>query len=222
MAYLDLLAERGIDGAHPGGFALTRALLGREMIDSNTVVLDVGCGTGQTSSYIAKKYKCSVVAIDNNAKMLEKAQQRFQKDNLKIRLVRADAMCLPFWPNSFDIVLAESVTIFTNIIRTLREYFRVLKPSGTLIDVEMTAEMPLTVEEWKDVKSVYGIKQVPTQDEWTCMLKAAGFSNIQIFKGRMNPLELLFGNRLGEEFSAHFNLMKQYYRKLGYRVYRCN
>ncbi len=221
MTYLELLAERGIDGAHPGGFALTRALLRREMIDANTTVLDVGCGTGQTSSYIAKKFKCRVVAVDNNPKMLEKAQQRFQKDSLKIGLVRADAMRLPFWPNSFDLVLAESVTIFTNISRTLREYSRVLKPGGILIDIEMTAEMPLTAEELKDVKSVYGIKQVPTQDEWTDMLKAAGFSSIQILKGRINPLELLFGNRLGKEFSAHFNLMKQYYRKLGYRVYRC-
>lgn len=221
MEYLDLLAEHGIEGAHPGGFALTRALLRREKIDHNTVVLDVGCGTGQTAAYLVKKYGCRVVAVDNNLKMLEKARQRFQKNGLEIRLCHADAMLLPFRPNSFDLVLAESVTIFTAINRSLKEYARVLKPTGTLIEIEMTAELPLTSEELKDVRTTYGIRQVPTQEEWAGMLRAAGFSNIQILRGRINPLQFPFCNNLGKDFSAHFHLIKRYHRKLGYRVYRC-
>lgn len=221
MEYLDLLAEHGIEGAHPGGFALTRALLRRERIDHNTVVLDVGCGTGQTAAYLAKKYGCRVVAVDNNSKMLEKARQRFQKNDLEIRLCHADAMLLPFRPNSFDLIMAESVTIFTAINRSLKEYARVLKPTGTLIEIEMTAELPLTSEELKDIKDTYGIRQVPTQEEWIEMLKAAGFLDIQILKGKINPLQVLFGYNLRDDFEAHFHLIKRYRRKLGYRVYRC-
>lgn len=221
MKYLDLLAEHGIDGAHPGGFALTKALLRRERIGPSTVVLDVGCGTGQTAAYLAGKYGCRVVAIDNNPKMLEKAKQRFLRNGLEIKAFQADAMFLPFLPNSFDLVMAESVTIFTMMSRSLKEYARVLKPTGVLIEIEMTAETPLVAEELKDMRKTYGINKVPTEEEWLELLKAAGFSDIHILRGKINPMQLLLGNRLGKDFSCHFHLLKRFHRKLGYRVYRC-
>lgn len=221
MKYLDLLAEHGIDGAHPGGFALTKALLSRERIGPGAVVLDVGCGTGQTAAYLAAKYGCRVVAIDNNPKMLEKAKQRFQRHGVEIRLLRADAMSLPFFPHTFDLVMAESVTIFTAMSRSLKEYARVLKPTGVLLEVEMTAELPLTAEESEEVKKAYGIVKVPTEEEWLELLKAAGFSEIQILRGRINPVQLLLGNRLGKDFSPCFHLLRRHRRKLGYRVFRC-
>jgi ubiquinone/menaquinone biosynthesis C-methylase UbiE len=70
------LTSFGVGGAHPGGLKLTKNILSREYIDQKSI-LDVGCGTGQTSAYIAEKYQCAVTAIDNNTTMLEKAKKRF-------------------------------------------------------------------------------------------------------------------------------------------------
>lgn len=219
--YLDLLAKHGVDGAHPGGLALTRELLRRESIKNNTMLLDVGCGTGQTSAYLAQNYKCRVFAVDNNPEMLEKASRRFMKYNLDVRLLRADVTELPFTSDSFDIVLAESVTIFTTIEKTLNEYSRVLKHDGTLIDIEMTAETPLSAGELNNIRSVYNIQQVPTQEEWTKMLRKAGFSEIKIHNVKMRPWQNFMSPQMARDFNTHFSLLRYYSRKLGYRVYRC-
>lgn len=73
---------------------------------------------------------------------------------------------LPFPDQSFDIVIAESVTAFTNISKTLNEYYRVLKPNGILIDLDMTAEGPLSNEEKDQICTVYGMDNILTENEW--------------------------------------------------------
>lgn len=53
-----MLALLGIGGAHPGGFYLTKQLFDKEKITSETSILDIGCGTGQTSANLYCKYGC--------------------------------------------------------------------------------------------------------------------------------------------------------------------
>lgn len=54
----NMLALLGIGGAHPGGFYLTKQLFDKEKITSETSILDIGCGTGQTSANLYCKYGC--------------------------------------------------------------------------------------------------------------------------------------------------------------------
>jgi SAM-dependent methyltransferase len=219
--YLDLLAKCNAGGSHPGGFYLTRKILSGETINGSTVLLDVGCGTGQTSSFIAKNYSCTVIAVDNNEKMLEKAALRFKHDNATVNLMSADGMQLPLPASSVDIVLSESVTIFTIIPDALKEYARILKPGGTLICVEITADAPLSAEELREMQSVYGIEQVPAQDEWLGMLEQAGFSDIDITRGKMSSSCSCPKLSLAMAFSVNLHLMRRCYKKIGYRVFRC-
>ena len=113
--YLDCLASFGVGGAHPGGLKLTKRILSREYIDQETSILDVGCGTGQTSAYIGEKYQCSVTSLDSNNTMLMKAKQRFLSLKLPINSVYGSAENLPFPEGLFDFVLSESVTSFTDV-----------------------------------------------------------------------------------------------------------
>jgi SAM-dependent methyltransferase len=221
--YLDLLAKYNVGGSHPGGFSLTRKILGRETIDSGTVLLDVGCGTGQTSAFIAGNYPCTVIAVDNNDKMLEKAALRFKRDNINVNLMSADGTQLPLRANSVDIVLSESVTIFTVIPKALKEYARVLKPGGILICVEITAETPLGAMEMQEMRSVYGIEEVPTEGEWLNTLEKAGFSGIDIDRGKMSSLSGPFCPQLSimMALTSNFTLLRRCYRKIGYRAFRC-
>jgi SAM-dependent methyltransferase len=219
-AYLDRLAIYGVDGAHPGGLFLTAKLLRNETITADTLLLDVGCGTGQTSTYIGSHYPCKPVAVDINPEMLEKARHKFAQYRLDIPLIRADVMNLPFRRNCFDIVLSESVTNFTRIRRAIREYYRVLKPGGILLEIEATALAPLTPKEAEAVTAL-GIQYLPTKDEWRTLFQENGFSKIRVLA--VQPM-----NRFGvfpPEFTRFFpdfiGIMGRYRKKMGYGVYRC-
>ena len=85
LNYLNCLALIGIGGVHPGGLQLTKEILSREKINEKTIILDVGCGTGQTSAYMAEKYKCKIIGLDNNEMMLEKAKKRFQSEIFQLK-----------------------------------------------------------------------------------------------------------------------------------------
>ena len=136
--YHDALAIGEIADAHPGGFALTKEIIDGERIRPGAMVLDAGCGLGQTAAYLAKKKKCQVYAVDLHPRMLQLTERRFMTEGLSGKIMKANLEQLPFPDDYFDFIMAESVTIFTNIEQTVKEYQRVLKPSGILITLELT------------------------------------------------------------------------------------
>lgn len=176
--YLDCLAAFGVGGAHPGGLQLTKSILARENIDQGTLILDVGCGTGQTSAYIAEKYRCSVTSLDSNNTMLEKAKQRFLSLNLAINVMHGSVESLPFSDGLFDFILSESVTAFTDVFLTILEFKRVLKPNGILLAIEMVLEDSLSEEELKTIVEFYGVSQILTELDWYNLFKKTGFKEI--------------------------------------------
>lgn len=221
LTYLERLARYGINGAHPGGLKLTQFLLANEVIDATTVLMDVGCGTGQTAAYIGTHFPCKIVAVDINPKMLAKARRKFARNHLDILVLQANAMELPFPKNSFNIILSESVIVFTEIRRTLREFSRTLKPGGILLAIEVTALHPFTAAEISDIHSVLGISFLPTQDEWCKMFKTAGFSTVDVLL--QEPLQATgFASPfINWVFWDYRSILLRYNGKLHYGVYRC-
>ncbi|MDE5053719.1 class I SAM-dependent methyltransferase [Niallia taxi] len=234
-SYQDALAYYGVNGAHPGGLSLTRYLLQQEKITSATSLLDAGCGTGQTSAFIKKHYPCSVTSIDLHPTMVKRAASRFHRENLPINLVQGSIEKLPFPDGSFDIILVESVLIFTDIRHSLKELKRVLKPNGVVLALEMTSERELTSLEQNNMRSVYGIEKVYSEGEWVHNLAAAGFRNVEI-KLSHTVYSHMFANIEEEEeemdvhvtrnlemenkLTEHAHILYTYGNIIGYRVYR--
>lgn len=234
--YLELLAHLGIGGAHPGGLALTKSILQHLSISTKTRIIDIGCGTGQTAAFIQKTYPCQVTALDQNKLMVEKARERFKKENLDIELIEGDAECLPLKKEDYDVVIAESVTIFTNLRKSIHEYARVLKPGGILVDIELAAATPLTEDE-KEFCDFYQVRNVPTEKEWRQSFLEAGFRSIKVIRkgsvsGALNSTvqhldELPDFNPSPLLDSTHFHLslrhsmlMDQYSTRLKYCVFQ--
>ena len=71
-----------------------------------------------------------MTAIDKHPIMVEKAKKRLKNNNPPIKLIEGDAESLGFADDSFDLIIAESVIVFTNISKTLHELARVLKDIG--------------------------------------------------------------------------------------------
>jgi ubiquinone/menaquinone biosynthesis C-methylase UbiE len=71
-----------------------------------TKVLDVGCGTGRWTKYLAKKVGV-IDAVDPSEAIF--AADKFLSDNPNVRLTRATSEALPFEDNTYDMVMSIGV-----------------------------------------------------------------------------------------------------------------
>lgn len=105
-------------------------------VRSHHCVLDIGCGTGQSTRQAARAAVTgSALGIDTSAPMLERARERSAEQGLtNITFAEGDAQTFPFPPTHFDLCIsrfgtmffADPVAAFTNIGTALR-------PSGRLV-----------------------------------------------------------------------------------------
>lgn len=230
--YLKFLAKFGIGGAHPGGLPLTKEILQNEKIENSMAILDAGCGTGQTAAYLSRKFRCDVTALDYEKMMLEKAAKRFEREKLPVHIVHGSTENLPFDDRSFDLVLSESVTAFTNITKSLEQYARVLKPGGRLLAIEMTKEGDFTSKEEQRVKEFYGVKDVLSEEEWCSKMLHAGFYKVETIAEdtavKHASLEEISEFKLSQDFELHLfqiwmehqEIMNRLRERLTYRIYK--
>ena len=98
-------------------------------LESNELVLDLGCGTGFLFQHISKNVGF-LVGIDISAKVLREAKKR-TKNMPNIALVRADADNTPFPDHKFDKIFA--ITVLQNMpepTKTIAEMKRTGKPEA--------------------------------------------------------------------------------------------
>jgi len=107
MHYLDMQAYVGIT-KHNGGFDATNELLSFCRIEGARQVLNVGCGIGVGSTYVARKYGCHVAGVDISEKMVEWSRRRAREERVedKVEFRVADVLELPFEADRFDVVFA--------------------------------------------------------------------------------------------------------------------
>jgi MPBQ/MSBQ methyltransferase len=109
-----------------------------EYQETGAKVLDVGCGFGGTSRYLAKKLgtNSQVTGITLSPAQVERgtqlAREQGVQDNTKFMVM--DALNMEFEDNSFDIVWAcESGEHMPDKQRYIDEMMRVLKPGGKFV-----------------------------------------------------------------------------------------
>jgi ubiquinone/menaquinone biosynthesis C-methylase UbiE len=119
-------------------------LIERSGIKKGMQVLDLGCGSGAFTPFIARTVgeKGKVYALDIQADMLKQLERKLSRpenrDIKNIKLIEGNAYELPFDNNSLDLV--NMVTVLQEIPdrnRALQEVKRVLKPGGVLAVTEL-------------------------------------------------------------------------------------
>ncbi|OXM83059.1 class I SAM-dependent methyltransferase [Paenibacillus rigui] len=194
MNYLEMVSRLGLGSAHPGGFTATIDQLNRYQPITNEAILEIGCGTGRTACYLANK-GYQVIAIDINPDNLDKAKKRAKEMGLHVDFLLADAHALPFPDETFEIILVESVTNFTQAKQSLTEYYRVLKPGGILYDREMFVRYSVPSETLSDFQSFFQMPSMMRKDEWSSLLTASGFVQIEFLE-----ISDLNDEKLGQQF----------------------
>ncbi|MEO0935278.1 MAG: methyltransferase domain-containing protein, partial [Cyanobacteria bacterium J06641_2] len=131
-------------------------------------ILDVGCGIGGSSLYLAQKYNANATGITLSPVQARRASERAIEFGLQDRanFQVADALNMPFADNSFDLVWSlESGEHMPDKQKFLQECYRVLKPGGKLILVtwchRSTNESTLTADEKKHLEQIYEVYCLP-------------------------------------------------------------
>ena len=119
------------------GLALAKKLLEFVEYEDRTDFLEIGCGNGEVSRYIAKTYMGSVTATDIDSGQIDanlKVKDRISNLTFKV----ADAVNLPYENDSFDVVISFGVLHhIEGWQKALSEIDRVLRPGGYIIYAEV-------------------------------------------------------------------------------------
>lgn len=147
-------------------------------------VLEVGCGTGVLSRLAADAVgpAGAAVGIDPAQRMIAVARRNAQKTGSRAQFKLAAIESLPFPDRSFDVVLSSLMLhhLPGDVKRDgLREVFRVLKPGGRLVVVDL--DRPAIPLWWA---AVWPLLLLPTtagnlRSEIPAFIGAAGFAQVR-------------------------------------------
>ncbi|OIO37865.1 MAG: hypothetical protein AUJ71_04285 [Candidatus Omnitrophica bacterium CG1_02_49_16] len=98
-------------------------------------LLDLGCGAGETSVYLALR-GAEVDACDIAEEFLKVARSLAEKFDVPLRTVQAEASHLPYPDESFDLVFGNGVLHHVELVPTAKEISRVLKKGGKAVFIE--------------------------------------------------------------------------------------
>jgi SAM-dependent methyltransferase len=95
-------------------------------------VLELGCGAAAAARWLRRE-GADVVAMDLSAGMLRHAGEAAERSGVRVPLVQADALALPFADGAFDIVCTAfgAVPFVADSAAVMREVARVLRRGGT-------------------------------------------------------------------------------------------
>ena len=171
---------------------------------SNPKILDVACGTADSTIQIAKRIdNAEICGIDISDGMLEIGEEKVRKLGLndRIKFFNSCAENIEFQDNIFDAAfVAFGVRNFSDRIKGLAEILRVLKPNGTLVVLELSEPQNIIVRWFYNLyfknilpfigKRVSGngdayrylqqtVEKFPMPKEFMKMLETVGYQDIQ-------------------------------------------
>ena len=170
--------SRIYDISRAGNTETTENLIKLLHIGSDSVLLDMGCGTGNYAAVLQQVTK-SVIGIDVSIGMMEKARAKIPL----LPLICGDITSLPFSSESFDGAFAIQVLHHVNRKEIfLREAHRVLR-KGAYITIDSCSHKQMQTF-WLYHYFPRGLEvdtaRIPDVEDIAYLLERAGFLNIGI------------------------------------------
>ena len=157
-------------------------------VQTASQILDVGCGIGGSSLYLAEKFGASAEGITLSPVQANRATQRAEAAGLSQRVgfQVADALAIPFPDESFDLVWSmESGEHMPDKQKFLQECYRVLKPSGKFLMAtwcHRPTPPALTPDEQQHLEKIYRVYCLPyviSLPDYAQIAQETGFTAIQ-------------------------------------------
>lgn len=151
-------------------------------------ILDVGCGVGGSSLYLANKFGADVTGITLSPVQVSRAKTRAIDAGLakKTHFFAADAMNPPFPNESFDLIWSlESGEHMPDKQRFLQTCFDLLQPGGIFLMAtwcHRPVPPDLTPDERNSLEKIYQTYHLPyiiSISEYADLAKSVGFTAIE-------------------------------------------
>jgi ubiquinone/menaquinone biosynthesis C-methylase UbiE len=113
-------------------------------------VLEIGVGSGENLPFYTDAVT-HIVGLDPSARLLAWAKEKASTAARAIELIEASAESIPLDARSMDtIVTTWTLCSIPNVVATLDEMRRVMKPDGSVLFVEHGQSPELSVRAWQD------------------------------------------------------------------------
>jgi ubiquinone/menaquinone biosynthesis C-methylase UbiE len=114
----------------------------------NPHILDVGCGTGVPTIELAILSGGDVIGIDIDETALDILQAKLMEMRLnnKVGIIRKSILNMDFPDESFDIIWSEGSTGILGFKKSIRFFYRWLKPQGILVIHDEDKDKDLKLE----------------------------------------------------------------------------
>ncbi|UCC57189.1 MAG: class I SAM-dependent methyltransferase [Gammaproteobacteria bacterium] len=171
-----------VDEFHIGGRQASEDFISQLELSADDHTLDIGCGIGGTSRFVASRFGCRVTGIDLTPEFVATGQSLCEWVGLsgQIELHQGDATAMPFADESFDAAFMLHVGMnIPDKSGLFAEAYRLLKPGALfgVYDVMQTSDEALTYPvPWS---SVPGTSALATQGQYTEALEQAGFDIVR-------------------------------------------
>ena len=171
-------------------------------VSSAQTILDVGCGIGGSTLYLAKKFDAQAVGITLSPVQAQRAGERAAEqgitlqawenfsdaDGAAVQFQVADAIATPFPDSAFDFIWSmESGEHMPDKTAFLQECYRLLKPGGTFVMATWCHRSTdslageLTRSERKHLEQLYTLYHLPyviSLSEYQAIASSVGFTDI--------------------------------------------
>jgi tocopherol O-methyltransferase len=141
-------------------------------------ILDVGCGFGGSSIYLAKTYDADATGITISPVQVEMARKAAASDGVNAQFILMDAEKMRF-DETFDVVWSvESISHYPQRERFFASAAQCLKPGGTLAVIDWFKKEHLAQHEYK--KFIQPIEkgmlvELDTMEDYAAFLRPKGF-----------------------------------------------
>ena len=184
------------------------------VLDSNSVILDFGCGSGKlVKEFCELGYQAFGCCTRFSSEDAEHTENMI--NNGTVRIIDLDNYVLPFEDDTFDFIFSQSVFEHVkNYSESISEIARVLKPNGFCLHTFVSRYRPIEPHvyvpfssviqktSWLNFWTFLGIR-----NEWSAELDARATS-IKFYNYLKEETNYLSRKQIANEFGMHFEDVK--------------